>query len=130
MAELKMRSETAYLRRMTRAHAAGEMDTADYRRRRRAAIEACSNRVQDQDVTVPRSGWGGAAAHAHAGAEPGAETAAEAGAAIGADSGTGSKMTTSGVANQRYRRMTGGTRRRLLAMSVAGLVMLLIAWLW
>jgi len=122
MAELKMRSETAYLRRMTRAHAAGEMDTADYRRRRRAAIEACSNRVLDQDVTVPRSGWAGAAVPAHAGAE--------AAAAIGADSGSGSKMATSAVASQRYRRMTGGTRRRLRAMSVAGLVMLLVAWLW
>ncbi len=105
-----MRTETAYLRRMTRAHAAGEMDTADYRRRRRAAIEACSSLAPDQDVTVPRSSWAGPAA--------------------GADTDTGSTMVSFGVANLQHRRMTGDTRRRLLMMSVAGLVMLLVAWLW
>jgi hypothetical protein len=47
---------TTHLRRLTRAHAAGEMSTEDYRRRRRAFIEACAlpEPSGSEDKTVPR----------------------------------------------------------------------------
>jgi hypothetical protein len=45
-----------HLRRLARAHSAGEMSTAEYRRRRRAFIEACAQSEPgwSDDATVPR----------------------------------------------------------------------------
>jgi len=45
-----------HLRRLARAHAAGEMSTDEYRRRRRAFIETCAQSEPEwsDDATVPR----------------------------------------------------------------------------
>jgi hypothetical protein len=47
---------TRHLRRLARAHATGEMSTEDYRRRRRAFIDACAllEPSGSEDKTVPR----------------------------------------------------------------------------
>jgi hypothetical protein len=64
-----------HLRRLARAHVAGEMSTAEYRRRRRAFIEACveSEPGYSDDATVPRIRLAPAASTAvpPVGAEPG-----------------------------------------------------------
>jgi hypothetical protein len=48
---------TAYLRRLARAHATGEMSVDEYRRKRRAFIEAHASGMAParDDMTVPRS---------------------------------------------------------------------------
>jgi len=52
-----VRVASQHLRRLTRAYAAGEMPIADYRRKRRAFVEACcaGRPVPREDVTVPRT---------------------------------------------------------------------------
>jgi hypothetical protein len=50
------RAGTQHLRRLARAHATGELSTEDYRRRRRAFIEACARARPgwSDDTTVRR----------------------------------------------------------------------------
>jgi hypothetical protein len=53
---LDVNAGATYLRRLARAHAAGELATDAFRRQRRAYIEACVAGVvpQSDDATVPR----------------------------------------------------------------------------
>jgi hypothetical protein len=53
---LDVHAGATYLRRLARAHAAGELATDTFRRQRRAYIEACAACVvpQADDATVPR----------------------------------------------------------------------------
>jgi hypothetical protein len=54
---LDVHAGITYLRRLARAHAAGELATDTFRRQRRAYIEACAAGVapRSDDATVPRS---------------------------------------------------------------------------
>ncbi|MFW6094543.1 MAG: hypothetical protein ACODAC_11270 [Pseudomonadota bacterium] len=54
MTLMKLRPEVVRLRRIARAHAAGEVDEAEYRRARREVIDNFSPPPPDGELTRPR----------------------------------------------------------------------------